>query len=344
LARINYEVIFIQGELEQPVNSIVENENQSKGDILIHSQDLTKQFNDRMVVNRVSFEIPAGSIFGFIGPSGCGKTTTVRLLTGIYHPTNGEVSVFGVSPKDFTLLEREKIGYMPQHFVLYPDLTIQENLNFAASIYGVGRGRGRKIHELLEFVELDDHRKEIVRHISGGMKRRLSLASTLVHSPQLLFLDEPTGGIDPVLRRKFWDFFGELRASGKTLFITTQYVSEAVYCDLVGLMLDGSLLVVDSPDGLRHRALGGEVVVLRTRGPLNFQHAHALADLPFVVEKLERVDENEVRVVVKDASTAMPDILQWAQAHDLAIDSIQEYLPPFDDVFISLIRRSQHDA
>lgn len=326
------------------MNLIVENGNQSEDKILIHSQDLTKQFDDRMVVNRVSFDIPAGSIFGFIGPSGCGKTTTVRLLTGIYHPTNGEVSVFGVSPKDFSLLERERIGYMPQHFVLYPDLTVQENLNFAASIYGVGRGRRKKIHELLEFVELEDHRKKLVRHISGGMKRRLSLASTLVHSPQLLFLDEPTGGIDPVLRRKFWDYFGELRAAGKTLFITTQYISEAAYCDLVGLMVDGSLLAVDSPDGLRHRALGGEVVVLRTSGPLGFQHAHALSDLPFVVENIERVEENEVRVVVDDASTAMPDILAWAQAQGLAVDSIQEYLPPYDDVFISLIRRSQHDT
>jgi ABC-2 type transport system ATP-binding protein len=326
------------------MNSMVENENQFENDILIRSQDLTKQFNDRAVVNRVSFEISAGSIFGFIGPSGCGKTTTVRLLTGIYHPTTGEVSVFGVTPKDFTLAEREKIGYMPQHFVLYPDLSIGENLNFAASIYGVGRGRRGKIKELLEFVELTDHRKKLVRHISGGMKRRLSLASTLVHEPQLLFLDEPTGGIDPVLRRKFWDFFDELRLAGKTLFITTQYVSEAAFCDVVGLMVDGSLLVVDSPEGLRHQALGGEVVVLRTSGPLDFQHAHFLEDLPFVIGNLERVDENEVRVVVKDASTAMPDILEWCQAQGLPVDSIQEYLPPFDDVFISLIRRYKKDA
>lgn len=324
------------------MDSITEHENGPKDNILICCQDLTKQFNDQVVVNRVSFEISAGSIFGFIGPSGCGKTTTVRLLTGIYHPTSGEVSVFGVPPKDFTLLEREKIGYMPQHFVLYPDLTVSENLNFAASIYGVGRGRRKRIRELLDFVELFDHRKKLVRNISGGMKRRLSLASTLAHAPQLLFLDEPTGGIDPVLRRKFWDFFGELRASGKTLFVTTQYVSEAAYCDLVGLMVAGNLLVVDSPEGLRHRALGGEVVLLRTSGPLDFQHAHALEDLPFVIGNLERIDENEVRVVVKDASKAMPDILEWAQTQGLAVDSIEEYFPPFDDVFISLIRRYHH--
>lgn len=322
----------------------VENENQDKNNILIRSQDLTKQFDDQVAVDRISFEISAGSIFGFIGPSGCGKTTTVRLLTGIYHPTSGDVSVFGVAPKSFTLDEREKIGYMPQHFVLYPDLTVSENLNFAASIYGVGRGRKKKIKELLEFIELTEHRKKIVRHISGGMKRRLSLASTLVHSPKLLFLDEPTGGIDPLLRLKFWDFFAELRRSGNTLFITTQYVSEAAYCDVVGLMVDGKLLVVDTPTGLRHRALGGEVVLLSTSEPLDAQHAHALQELPFVHGKMERIDEKEVRVVVEDASTAMPDILEWAQAQGLAIDSIQEYLPPFDDVFITLIRRYHHDA
>jgi ABC-2 type transport system ATP-binding protein len=326
------------------MNLTIEGENQKENNILIHSKDLTKQFGDHAVVDRISFEISAGSIFGFIGPSGCGKTTTVRLLTAIYYPTSGEVSVFGVTPKNFTLAEREKIGYMPQHFVLYPDLTVSENLNFAASIYGVGRGRQKKIKELLEFVELTDHHKKLVRHISGGMKRRLSLASTLVHSPQLLFLDEPTGGIDPVLRQKFWDYFRELRASGKTLFVTTQYVSEAAYCDVVGLMVEGSLLVVDTPDGLRRQALGGEVVVLRTSGPLDFQSAYALQDLPFVTGELERVNEKEVRVVVKDAGTAMPDILEWAQAQGLAVDSIQEYLPPFDDVFISLIRRYQHDA
>jgi ABC-2 type transport system ATP-binding protein len=268
----------------------------------------------------------------------------VRLLTAIYQPTSGEVRVFGVTPNRFTLVEREKIGYMPQHFVLYPDLTVSENLNFAASIYGVGRGRREKIKDLLEFVELTDHRKKLVRHISGGMKRRLSMAATLVHSPKLLFLDEPTGGIDPVLRRKFWDYFGELRASGKTLFITTQYVSEAAYCDVVGLMVEGSLLIVDTPDGLRHQALGGEVVVLRTSEPLDLQNAYGLQDLPFVSGKLERINDKEVRVVVKDASTAMPDILEWAQAQGLAVDSIQEYLPPFDDVFISLIQRYHHDA
>jgi ABC-2 type transport system ATP-binding protein len=343
LARIIYHR-FIQKEIEHLMNSMVEDQNQSKENALICSQDLTKQFNEQVVVDRLSFEISAGSIFGFIGPSGCGKTTTVRLLTGIYRPTAGEARVFGVPPQDFTLSERENIGYMPQHFVLYPDLTVTENLNFAAAIYGVGHSRRGKIRELLEFVELDEHRNKVVRNISGGMQRRLSLAATLVHSPQLLFLDEPTGGIDPVLRRKFWDFFGELRNAGKTLFITTQYVTEAAYCDLVGLMVDGTLLVVDTPGGLRHRALGGEVVVLRTTGRLNYQSAHALEDLPFVIDNLERVNESEVRVIVEDASKAMPAILEWCQAQGLAVDSIQEYLPPFDDVFIALIRRYQHDA
>ena len=322
----------------------IDGEDQKENDILIRSKDLTKQFGDQVVVDRISFEISAGSIFGFIGPSGCGKTTTVRLLTGIYHPTSGEVSVFGLPPKSFTLVEREMVGYMPQHFVLYPDLTISENLSFAASIYGVGRGRHKRINELLEFIELTEHRKKLVRHVSGGMKRRLSLASTLVHSPKLLFLDEPTGGIDPVLRRKFWDYFGELRASGVTLFITTQYVSEAAYCDVVGLMVEGSLLIVDTPDGLRRQALGGDVVVLRTGEPLDFPSAYALQDLPYVTGKLERVNEKEVRVVVKDSSTAMPGILEWARSQGLAVDSIQEYLPPLDDVFITLIRRYHHDG
>jgi len=311
---------------------------------IIWTQNLTKQFNDTTVVQDINLDIPHGLIFGFVGPSGSGKTTTIRMLTGIYAPTEGEIRVMGKAPTRFSRQDRENIGYMPQHFVLYPDLNVGENMNFAASIYGVSRGRSKRMHELLDFVELEDDRRKLARKLSGGMQRRLSLAATLIHDPDLLFLDEPTAGIDPVLRRKFWDYFEELRNKGKTLFVTTQYVGEAASCDLVGVMGEGKLLVVDTPVGLRKKALGGDVVILKTKERIHYEHLTAINKLPCVLRNIERPSEAEARIVVDDASTAIPDIMECCAQVDLTVDSIQEYLPPFDDIFVALIRRYSQDA
>jgi ABC-2 type transport system ATP-binding protein len=306
---------------------------------VVEVKNLVKQFGDQVAVDHISFSVPPGSIFGFIGPSGCGKTTTVRLLTGIYKPTTGEAVVLARPPDQFTRAERENIGYMPQNFVLYPDLSVWENLNFAASIYGVGLKRRKRLNRLLDFVELLEHKRKLVRNISGGMMRRLTLAATLVHEPDLLFLDEPTTGIDPVLRRKFWDYFETLRDSGTTLFITTQYVSEAAYCDMVGVMNKGRLLMVDTPDGLMRRALGGEVIDLRTAGPIDYQVLQEMEQLPFVLGPIKRVESDEVRILVDVAETALPLLIGWCGSRNVPIESVQAYLPPFDDVFVTLIER-----
>ena len=215
---------------------------------VIQTHELTKKFGEETAVDSLTMYVPRGSIFVFIGPSECGKTTTVRLLTGVHKPTSGNVTVLGKDPYAFTKSDREKIGYLIQNFVLYPELTVWENLNFAASFYGVSLlGRAKQFNRLLEFVELKDDKGKLASALSGGMKRRLSLASTLVHNPELLFLDEPTAGIDPLLRRKFWDYFKKLQSEGHTLFVTTQYVGEAAYCDMVGVMYDGRLLMVETP-------------------------------------------------------------------------------------------------
>jgi len=173
-------------------------------DSVISAKNLTKKFGDETAVEDVSFDVPRSSIFGFIGPSGSGKTTTVRLLTGVYTPTEGQATVLDHNPARFSQNDRARLGYMPQLFVLYPHLTVWGNLDFAASLYGMGLSRGKRLKAALTFVELYEHRSKLARNISGGMLRRLSLAATLVHDPELLFLDEPTAGIDPVLRHKFW--------------------------------------------------------------------------------------------------------------------------------------------
>ncbi len=308
-------------------------------EIIIRAEGLTIQFGQEMAVQDLTIEIPRGKIFGFIGPSGSGKTSTVRLFTGFYKPTAGHATVLGYAPADFTQKTRAKIGYMPQLFALYPDLTVWENLNFSASIYGMSFDRSERMEELLDFVDLTEHKNKLGRNLSGGMKRRLSLAATLVHNPELIFLDEPTAGIDPVLRRRMWDHFKELQQAGHTLFITTQYVGEAVYCDYVGVMAEGRLLMVKTPEKLRQDAFGGEMVDLHTKERLTYKDFKQLRDLPFVKDKVVRLqDTNGTRLVVEDASTAIPALLQWCQDEYLNVESIEQYLPPFDDVFVEIVK------
>src|SRR5512142_320715 len=307
-------------------------------DAVIRASHLTKKFGDEFAVQDISFDVPLASIFGFIGPSGSGKTTTVRLLTGVYTPTDGDVSVLDRNPANFSQGERARLGYMPQLFVLYPTLTVWENLNFAASLYGMGLFRGKRLANALKFVELYEHRGKLAHNISGGMLRRLSLAATLVHEPELLFLDEPTAGIDPVLRRKFWDHFRELKDQGRTIFITTQYVSEADNCDLVGVQNNGKLLLVDTPQGIRHHAYGGDMVDFRTTQAFDIQAEAMLRSLTFVQAKTVRTGSNSMRLIVDQASTATPELMGWAQQQNIQVQAVEEYMPSFEDVFVELIR------
>lgn len=307
-------------------------------DAAIWTRDLGRRFGDTTAVTNVDLSVPRGTIFGFIGPSGSGKTTTMRLLTGDYAPSDGEIYVLGQPPARFDRRQRARIGYMPQLFVLYPHLSVWENLNFVASIYGMGlRRRRERFKQVLDFVELSGHTRKLARDISGGMQRRLSLAALLVTDPELAFLDEPTAGIDPVLRRKFWSHFGDLKAQGRTLFITTQYVGEAAYCDYVGVLSNGRLLTVDTPDGLRNQAFGGDIINLATEEPLSRADIHGLQTLDFVRRRVQLLDDLTVRLTVNDAATDITQILAWCNSHAIQVVSIEEFQPPFDDVFVKLV-------
>lgn len=309
---------------------------------IIETKDLTIRFGDEVAVDSMSIYVPDGAIFGLIGPSGCGKTTTVRLMTGIYKPTSGEVRVLGKAPADFTSSDREQIGYLLQQSVMYPDLSVWENLNFAASYYGVTIFRRKRLNELLDFVELSEHKNKISRVLSGGMNRRLSLAATLVHNPKLLFLDEPTAGIDPILRVKFWDYFRELQAQGHTLVVTTQYVGEAEYCDLVGIMSAGKLIYVDSPEELRKKAYGGEIVHMAAHERIEYINRVHIEKLPFIKGDVSVINDYEIEVIVEDADSAIPDLIELIRQDGLTVNTVEKRNPLFDDVFVRLIE-AQND-
>jgi ABC-2 type transport system ATP-binding protein len=312
---------------------------------IVSTDGLTKRFGDQLAVDDVTLSVDEGVIFAFIGPSGSGKTTTVRLLTGVQSPTSGSVRVWGTPPSDFSEDDRARIGYMPQLSVLFPHLSIAENLRFVASIYGMPWHRRSRLRDVLSFVELYEHRKKRLRNASGGMQRRLALAAALINEPDLLFLDEPTAGIDPVLRRKFWDRFESLRDEGRTLFVTTQYVGEAAYCDRIGVLRRGRLITVDSPEGLRRQAFGGEVVDVVLADRIEQDLITETQRLDYVVRaQRTRVDGRGMRLTVDDADQAIPRIQRWFGERDASVRSVDRYLPPFDDVFVKLVEDDQSDA
>ena len=253
---------------------------------MVAARRLTRSFGDVEVIHGLDLEVEPGTIVGLIGPGGCGKTTTVRLLTGLVAPTSGEALVGGTPGTQFTSTERARVGYLPQTPALFPDLSLMENLSFHASMYGLPLRRRRRLDEMLDWVELSADRSKRVADASGGMQRRLALAAAFVHDPALVFLDEPTAGIDPILRDKFWARFHDVAAAGKSIVVTTQYVGEAGKCDLVGLLSDGELLLLDTPENLRKAAFSGEVVDVDLRRPLDDRDLSRLAEHAFVVREV----------------------------------------------------------
>jgi ABC-type multidrug transport system ATPase subunit len=214
-------------------------------------EHLVKRYAERNVVDDVSLRVASGSVFGFLGPNGSGKTTTIKMLCGLVHPTSGRASVVGhdvVSDGDAV---RRSIGYMAQGFALYGDLTVDENLEFYGRAYGLGARTRERKGEVIGIVGIGAYRSYLASHLSGGWQRRLALAAALIHDPQLVFLDEPTAGIDPVARRDLWDLLFTLTAQGKTFFVTTHYMDEAERCSSLAYIYEGKLLASGSPDEIR---------------------------------------------------------------------------------------------
>jgi ABC-2 type transport system ATP-binding protein len=321
---------------ERPEPAPADQEREPLGDLAVVAVEIGKRFGDRDVVEGLTFEVQRGTIFGIIGPSGCGKTTTIRMLLGVLRPTAGDLRVLDRHPHTFRRRDRERLGYMPQQFVLFPELSVMENMGFAASIYGMSFfGRGRRIRRTLDLVELWDARDRPAGQLSGGMQRRLELAATLVHNPEVIFLDEPTAGIDPVLRAKFWDHFRALRDAGRTLIVTTQYVTEAEYCDQILILREGQRVVTGTPEEVRRQAMGGEVVTVA--GPNLDRHAVTAIREVEGVQKVSWDGYDRLKVIVEDAGSAVPDLIDALREAQVEVDEVSEQHASFDDVFVQLM-------
>ena len=308
------------------------------GDFVVAMNAVSHGFDDRQVLTDISLRVPRGTILGIIGPSGAGKTTTIRILTGAIAPTSGEVSVLGAQPKRFRRADRERIGYMPQLFTLYEDLTAGENVDFVASLFGMlWRRRRRRVREVLKIVELWDARGRRAGRLSGGMQRRLELACALVHEPELIILDEPTAGIDPLLRGTIWDELHRLRDAGQTLLVTTQQVAEAEECDGVAMIVGGRIIALATPDDLRRQATNGDLLDIETETV--FDGSTLLGNKG--IREVTQDGPRHMRVVVEDAGSAMPVVVDRIRSAGTEVASAREHRLSFDEIFAILVARDE---
>ena len=303
---------------------------------MILTKDMTIQFGKFVAVDHVNLDVKRGEIFGFLGPNGAGKTTTERMLCGLLTPTHGSIQVAGYDMVKQPEAAKTHLGYMPQKFSLYDDLKIGENLEFFCGIYQVPRKvREERIMQKLELMQLLEYKNRITGNLSGGMKQRVSLACALVHDPPLLFLDEPTAGVDPALRAVFWTYFNKIKQLGVTIFVNTHYMDEALQCDRLGMMNRGRLLMVDTPDGLKERVIGGQAVDLWVSPSDSAKTLEFLKGYP-LVKRVEPIDD-KLRLIVADADEVMvelPEMLEKAAIRALRIRPVTISL---DDVFVKLI-------
>jgi len=296
-----------------------------------------RRFGDVIALDDISIAVAPGSLVGIIGPSGAGKTTAIRLLTGGLRPTGGTVRIMGEDPTHLRAETRERIGFMPQNVSLYDDLTVTENLDFVGSVFGMFLPRRRRrIKAILQWLELEDARSRRAVRLSGGMRRRLQLGCALIHDPQLVFLDEPTGGIDPIVRRAIWTELRRLRDAGRTLIVTTQIVTEAEECDTVALIAQGRLVACAAPEALRREAFGGELLEVETSGMVDAEQLGRLGG----IDEVRQVTPRRLVIVARDAASATPAVVSAVEATGVSVTSVQTTRPSFDEVFVRLVERA----
>ncbi len=294
-------------------------------------ENLTRRFGEFLAVDHINFEARAGEVVGYLGPNGSGKTTTIRMLLGLLQPTEGRATVLGFDAFRQSEEVRKRSGYMSQKFALYDDLTVLENLQFYGGVYGI-RDVGR-IRTTLDLVGLADHASALTRGLSAGWRQRLAFGIALVHQPRLLFLDEPTSGVDPNARRSFWDLIYRLAEDGVTILVTTHYMDEAEYCERVGIMREGRLLAMDAPADLKRDVVPGAVWEVYAQ-PLEL----ALAALRPTAGVLRVGLAGDHIRTITERTLEEASLREALQSAELAVSSIVPGEPTLEDVFLSVAR------
>jgi ABC-2 type transport system ATP-binding protein len=297
-------------------------------------KDLERRFGSFVAVNRISFEVSRGEIFGFLGPNGAGKSTTIRMLCGILAPSGGTGTVAGFDIRTEAEKIKAHIGYMSQKFSLYEDLTVEENIDFYSGIYCLAPEKKQERKEwVIEMAGLQEHRHSRTAILAGGWKQRLALGCAILHEPPIIFLDEPTSGVDPISRRRFWDLIYELAGRGVTVFVTTHYMDEAEYCDRIALIYRGELIAIGSPEVLKTELMPEEVLEVLCQRP---------QDAMGEIEKVRGVKEvalfgKGLHVVAEDGEATAEAVRSLLKERGYEIARVEKIVPSLEDVFVSLI-------
>jgi len=300
----------------------------------VRVQELTRRFGDFTAVDAVSFDVQAGEIFGFLGPNGAGKTTTIKMLTGLLAPTEGEGRVAGYDIRRERPAIKRSIGYMSQKFSLYTDLTVDENIELFGGLYGVTGDHFRARREwILSMAGLEEAEDRVTEDLPLGWKQRLALGCAMVHEPPILFLDEPTSGVDPVARRRFWDLIDDMAAGGTTVFVSTHYMEEAEYCHRLALMNRGRLIALDAPRALRDRVVEPILQVRTDDAP---RAVEALVGAPGILEAA--MFGRLLHVTVEEAEGGRETVRRILEDAGRTVEDMRPVEPSLEDVFVSLVR------
>jgi ABC-2 type transport system ATP-binding protein len=307
----------------------------------VEIENLVKKFGEFVAVDNVSLRVPKGEIFGFLGPNGAGKSTTIRMLCGLLTPTTGSAQVNGFDVASQPEEIRRSIGYMSQKFSLYDDLTVEENINFFSGIYGVPRARRAERKDyVLRMANILDRRKALTRTLSGGWKQRLALGCAILHDPPVLFLDEPTSGVDPIARGAFWGLIHDLAETGHTIFVSTHYMDEAEYCHRLALMYRGKVIALGPPADLKRGLDSHALFALESAAPL--EAMRALEGASGVLDVA--VFGGGLHVVAEEAHRGEQAIRQALAAHHIEVNRLEPIEPSMEDVFVALIEAEERKA
>ena len=310
-------------------------------DNAVETRDLVKRFGDFVAVDHVSLEVRRGEIFGFLGPNGAGKSTTIRMLCGLLQPTSGSATVGGLDVGAQSEEIKQHIGYMSQKFSLYDDLTVEENIDFFSGIYGVPKARRPERKEyVLRMAGLEQRSRSMTRLLSGGWKQRLALGCAILHEPPILFLDEPTSGVDPIARRTFWDLIYQLSGTGNTVFVSTHYMDEAEYCHRLALMYRGRVIALGTPETLKQSLKAHHILHLEVSDVL---------DSMKTLEKIPGVSDVAVfggglHVTVSDQDNAIPLIRTALEQARITVSLLEPIAPSLEDVFVAMIEAEERKA